>query len=161
MRDIYIAWIILKLIIVTLASYVFSAIGSDVVENDSYTARTTSLIREALKCVCRGSRPNGCYPCQNVVNEIRNLRKSIKLINLSKSQSRMTCLCIGWTSIIGDFKIRCYPPPPASLPKCGGGGGSAKFWSRRILWYTLIYAWECASPTLRNGGLFYVTIIFP
>jgi hypothetical protein len=32
----------------------------------------------------------GCYPCQNAVNNIRNLRKSIKLNNLSKS--RLKCL---------------------------------------------------------------------
>ena len=48
MRDIYIEWIIQKLTIVTLVLYVLSAIGSDVVESDSYTSRTTSLIRETL-----------------------------------------------------------------------------------------------------------------
>jgi hypothetical protein len=41
---------------------------------------------------------------------------------------------VGWTSIINDFKIRCS--------KWWGGGGSAKFWSRRTLWCTLIYSWE-------------------
>jgi hypothetical protein len=46
---------------------------------------------KGLTCVYRGAK--GCYPRQNAVNDIRNLRKRIKLINLSKS--RMKCLCAG------------------------------------------------------------------
>ncbi len=45
---------------------------------------------KGLKCVYRGAK--GCYHRQNAVNDIRNLRKRIKLINLSKS--RMKCLCL-------------------------------------------------------------------
>ncbi len=58
--------------------------------NDRKSSPLYSTIK-GLRCVYRGAK--GCYPRQNTVNDIRNLRKRIKLINLSKS--RMKCLCEG------------------------------------------------------------------
>ena len=58
---------------------------------------------EIIGCWLHARISKGCYPCQNAVNNIRNMRKSKKLHNLSKS--RLKCL---WAPN-SPYRTKCNP----------------------------------------------------